>query len=169
MKVLIFSDSHGNIRYMQRAIDIHCDCDYVVHLGDGASDADYLVIPKNAVYIGVRGNCDVYSDAPAELTESFGKVKKLLCHGHNYFVKSSLAAYEVHAIALGVSVALYGHTHERYLEYRNGIGCSYLFPFQDSSGTMRSRAVPLWISQSRSKNNSVPHINRNNHLFSFFC
>lgn len=106
---------------MQRAIDIHYDCDYIVHLGDGASDADYLVIPKNAVYIGVKGNCDVYVAAPAELTESFGKVKTLLCHGHNYFVKSSLSAYESHARALGVSVALYGHTHERYLEYRNGI------------------------------------------------
>lgn len=121
MKVLIFSDSHGKVQYMQRAIDIHYDCDYIVHLGDGASDADYLVIPKNAVYIGVKGNCDVYAAAPAELTESFGKVKTLLCHGHNYFVKSSLSAYEAHARALGVSVALYGHTHERYLEYRNGI------------------------------------------------
>lgn len=121
MKILIFSDSHGKIQYMQKAMDRHSDCDYIVHLGDGADDVKYLTLPEKAVYIGVKGNCDAGVSLPSMLVESFGGVRTLICHGDRAFVKSSLAAYEAVARENGVSAALFGHTHQKHLEYRNGI------------------------------------------------
>ncbi len=121
MKILIFSDSHGNSKYMQCAVDIHPDAEYVIHLGDGVADGAYLALSAKTVFIGVCGNCDFFSSAPGELFEKFGGVGTLITHGHKYNVKSSMAVYEKYAESQGAKVALYGHTHHKDITYKNGI------------------------------------------------
>lgn len=118
MKVLIFSDSHGKGENIRRAVSLHPDAEYVVHLGDGADDVSFF---EKAVYIAVRGNCDMFSSYPTELIESFDGAKTLISHGHRYFVKEGVSVYEKYAREKGVTVALFGHTHNRFLQYRDGI------------------------------------------------
>lgn len=42
MKVLIFSDSHGKAENMLRAVSLHPDAEYIVHLGDGSGDSSFF-------------------------------------------------------------------------------------------------------------------------------
>ena len=37
-KILVFSDSHNNNEYMNKALEMNRDADMLVHLGDGACD-----------------------------------------------------------------------------------------------------------------------------------
>ena len=38
MKILVFSDSHGKYNNMQKAVNMHTDAKYLLHLGDGIAD-----------------------------------------------------------------------------------------------------------------------------------
>jgi putative phosphoesterase len=93
MKILVFSDSHGNIESLRKAISIHkSTTDLVIFLGDGVFDLESI---KNefsdlAFYI-VRGNCDfMCADIPKDGVLDLDGVRFLICHGHTYNVKSSL-------------------------------------------------------------------------------
>lgn len=91
MKLLVFSDSHGNVANMEDAVRRE-EPDQVLHLGDVVRDADALRrrfpdLPMTRV----RGNCDARSDVPEEcLLERAGR-RLLLMHGHTRFVKSGPA------------------------------------------------------------------------------
>ena len=121
VKILIFSDSHGKSENIIKAASLHPDAEYIVHLGDGAHDVTHF---EKAVYIAVRGNCDMFSPYPFELIEKFDTVPVLISHGNRYFVKEGTSAYEAYAREKGVKVALFGHTHRKFLLYRDGL---YLF------------------------------------------
>lgn len=81
MKLLVFSDSHGNVANMEDAVRRE-EPDQVLHLGDVVRDADALRrrfpdLPMTRV----RGNCDARSDVPEEcLLERAGR-RLLLMHG----------------------------------------------------------------------------------------
>ena len=122
MKVLIFSDSHGKAENMLRAASMHPDAEYIVHLGDGSGDSSFF--DSRAVYIAVRGNCDMFSQYPEVALEKFDGALTLITHGHRFFVKEGTSVYETYAREKGVKVALFGHTHKRFLLYRDGL---YLF------------------------------------------
>ena len=65
MKILVFSDSHGNPDHMLTAIRREAP-DAIFHLGDGESDlrAVKRAFPDLPIY-SVRGNCDLFGAAPA--------------------------------------------------------------------------------------------------------
>lgn len=91
MKLLVFSDSHGNPAYMQEMIARHRTADAVIFLGDGARDIEAMRVlyPETAFY-SVRGNCDFGADLPDELVLDLGGARIFCTHGHNYNVKSDL-------------------------------------------------------------------------------
>ena len=111
MKLLIFSDSHGCIEPMCRAVLTHAP-DIVVHLGDYVGDADELRrrFPQLAL-VSVRGNCDYASQAPDGAEFFAGPVRVYACHGHRYNVKTGPEALIRAGHALGAGLVLYGHTH----------------------------------------------------------
>ena len=90
MKILVFSDSHGNLDNMIRAVAQEAP-DQIFHLGDGWRDAQRLHARfPQLPFCHVPGNCDLQPGTPAErLLEIQGK-RILLCHGHTYGVKRSL-------------------------------------------------------------------------------
>ena len=64
MKVLVFSDSHGTIRYMQDAVRAERP-DLVLHLGDVMRDARALMEAEPELQVEyVCGNCDGFSAQP---------------------------------------------------------------------------------------------------------
>jgi len=112
MKILVFSDSHGMVGFMQRIAEKE-NPDMILHLGDLESDCDGAF--ANIRVVKVRGNCDFHSFEEKERILEFGPSKIWMTHGHLYGVKNGLASLLKHGEELGANVILYGHTHRRYL------------------------------------------------------
>ena len=113
MKWLVLSDSHGNLNYMQQAVEREKP-DRILHLGDVSRDAERLQVLYPAIPVEmVRGNCDGwYGDAPEERELSFRGRKVWMCHGHAYHVKLGIGAIIAEARSREAAVVLFGHTHE---------------------------------------------------------
>ena len=122
MKIIVVSDSHGNIRNLTKVLcEYHADL--YIHLGDGERELDSICrqYPEKNVY-HVLGNCDMASLSDSEL---------LLCpddknvifavHGHRIGVKFSLVELKKAARRKGANIVLYGHTHCRYCNYEDGM------------------------------------------------
>lgn len=117
MRVLVFSDSHGNVEAMEKAIERY-RVDAVFHLGDHVSDAMHLAAISPVPVEYVRGNCDIgYSAAPLKRQLNLDGKKILLTHGHEYHVKKGKELLRRQLELLGVDVILFGHTHLAYQEY----------------------------------------------------
>lgn len=117
MKVLVVSDSHGNIKALKRAAAV-TGPDLILHLGDHDSDCDDLRRDMPDVMIrAVRGNCDPKSkelDADVFVLEG---VRFFMVHGHNHGVKYSLDALITAGMYMEADVVLFGHTHRPYAKY----------------------------------------------------
>ena len=112
MKILVFSDSHGNEDNMVRAVERErpSTLDAIVHLGDGWRDAEALhrLYPRIPLE-QVPGNCDLGRFEERERVVFFGDCRVLLCHGHTLGVKSSLLRASYEARERGAQALLYGH------------------------------------------------------------
>ena len=123
MKFLVFSDSHGSMRTMLRAVDLHKNTiDGVLFLGDGLYDLISLRTARPDLAVrGVRGNCDAptFSQAGYETLDCFtiDQIKIMMCHGHLYSVKYGTQRLLHAARAHGADIALFGHTHHALNQY----------------------------------------------------
>ena len=90
MKMLVLSDSHGNVENMARAVE-QVQPDRIAHLGDVMCDGEKLHALFPAIPLDqVPGNCDLAAfDAPEKLLLVEDK-RVLLCHGHTLHVKEGL-------------------------------------------------------------------------------
>lgn len=140
MKVLVISDTHGNVNRAFTAHTLSEPVDAIIHLGDGSADADLLHEALGVPVINVAGNCDPGSNAPRErLWECEGK-RILLTHGDAYQVKSGLARLRQRAQEVGADAVLFGHTHLGVIETHSGL--LLVNPGTLSNhGTLRSFAV----------------------------
>lgn len=118
MKLLIISDTHGDVSLIKACLDLS-SYDGIIHLGDHAADLKALGLKPQVHQLAVSGNCDFNGDEEAIL-EVAGK-KLLLCHGHRYGVKDHTKGLFWRAVAVGAHVALFGHTHRAYEKEREGI------------------------------------------------
>lgn len=120
----IVSDSHNlSIKRIGQAAQAlqACSMDRLIHLGDGAGDADKLSELLQVPVISIAGNCDNSSHRPEEATLVLEGLKLLLCHGHRLRVKGTLLPLILRAQELGAQIALFGHTHLPYHEMESGI------------------------------------------------
>lgn len=119
MKVLVLSDSHGNLSNMIRAVERESPR-MILHLGDCWRDGERLhdrfpELPFEQVY----GNCDFLRDArKAEKLLYLGDKRALMCHGHTYGVKQSLLAAGLAAEEKDLDLFLFGHTHKPLVDMR---------------------------------------------------
>lgn len=127
MKLLVFSDSHGNPSPMREAILRNPDADCILYLGDGIRDLADLDGTPTIPVIAVRGNCDTSFDGySTEEAVTFEGVRILLTHGHLYGVKGGQGGLFAHAKRSGYQIALFGHTHIPHESYDSETGI-YLF------------------------------------------
>lgn len=126
MRILILSDAHGSAFNIIEAIEKEPTAEVVYYLGDGADDADdiFNAYRDKRMFITLNGNCDFYSTFPSLDIRSIEGVKIYACHGHNENVKYTYSVLRERAAENGCTVALFGHTHQKYEEYDDGI---YLF------------------------------------------
>ena len=121
MKLLVISDSHGardNLaRFALLAHRLHADT--VIHLGDHADDLSPQALP--CPLITVRGNCDWGSSTPVTGEYTALGVKIFFTHGHLYGVKSGEYNIVCAARERKAQVLLYGHTHNAFTDYEDGL------------------------------------------------
>lgn len=121
MRIVILSDSHGNVPLAIQACDMAEPFDMLFHLGDGVEDVKLLVHAGITPCLYVAGNCDFDSSVPRELIWEGEEKRVLLTHGHMYGVKSGLSRLIARAKECKVDMVLYGHTHLAAKQVVDGI------------------------------------------------
>ena len=138
-KILVFSDSHGEVESMVRIIE-SANPDIVIHLGDYTSDCDQLCRKFPELQItGVRGNCD-YRSAVPELRKLYVDGKLIFAaHGHVYNVKSGYTRICYAAMEADADILLFGHTHIAHRD--TGLGMEIMNPGSIGRGAHPSYGV----------------------------
>lgn len=121
MKILVFSDSHGELRYMEKAVFDETP-DYIFHLGDKTMDGEKLrEMFYRIPFISVPGNCDFAGIEPPVRIEELGGIRFLITHGHLHGVKTGMLRFLLAAKQAQAQVAVFGHTHLAAYEQVDGI------------------------------------------------
>jgi putative phosphoesterase len=113
MKILVFSDTHGDTGRADIAIRSNRGVDLIIHLGDYFRDAQKLSalfpnIPMEYIY----GNSDfLIGNVPGEkMIQVCGK-RIFMTHGHKYSVKWDRKRLLSKAREQNADILLFGHTH----------------------------------------------------------
>ena len=140
MKILVFSDVHGDTRGMERAILAHGDADAAVFLGDGWLGAEEVFLAHpHLPHTAVIGNCDSQSAGVCDAVLELGGVRILCTHGHRYGVKLGRGRLARAAKEKGASLVFYGHTHVAVDETVDGV--RMINPGSVGCGSGKSYAV----------------------------
>ncbi len=119
-RILIFSDTHGNIDGCLNIIKNTPSVSAVLHAGDCVRDAEGIeaAFPSLKVYY-VKGNNDFFTRAPASLLIPIGGKRIYLTHGHEQRVKYEFnyTTLTERAETVNADLAVFGHTHEPYTGY----------------------------------------------------
>ena len=119
-RILVLSDSHGNIDNMFFAVK-QVKPDLIVHLGDCWNDSEELHMEFPDIPMErVPGNCDYEMDELEKIIEVEG-MRILICHGHTFNVKATYLSLEMGALEAGADIALFGHTHKVFYDINNGL------------------------------------------------
>ncbi len=121
VQVLVMSDSHGNEAVLRKALVLEPQVAAVIHLGDGAAEAQRVATEDSRPWHIVRGNCDYGEAVPVKTVVSIGGAKLYLTHGYTERVKSGLLTLSCTAKENEVAAALYGHTHIPDIAFDGGI------------------------------------------------
>lgn len=133
MRILVISDSHGNVKNVTSAIDEQMSAKYIVHLGDGERDMEqFLWAFPNKTVIQIGGNCDFSSFNPSAQLFIADSTRIFATHGHPYYVKEGLTSLYFAAKEKDARIALYGHTHIPHIEIYNSI--TFLNPGSVAAG-----------------------------------
>lgn len=120
MKILVFSDSHGNTTKMFHALEKHRDIELVFHCGDCTKDiSEPQAIYPTRIFEAVRGNCDTFGAFPLEKNLQLAGKSILITHGHPYGVKSGMTTLISKGIQGKYDAIVFGHTHIPYVEWTN--------------------------------------------------
>jgi uncharacterized protein len=129
-RILVLSDTHGDLAGARRAIGESVPLDGLVHLGDLSYDADQLREETGLTLWSVTGNNDRNGPAEDTVVFSLEKVRLFACHGHRFDLhphhprkewKKSFAAMLREAARRQADCVLFGHTHAPYCRRREGM------------------------------------------------
>lgn len=122
MRILVLSDSHRHIANLVEAISNEPTAEIIYFLGDGTYEMDEVrEIFKEKMFIVVRGNCDFMDTVPLCDIRSVDTCKIYASHGATENVKLSYIGIKRAAKEQMCNIALFGHTHEKYYSYEDGL------------------------------------------------
>ena len=110
-KILIVSDTHRRLEYLEEVLEQEKPLDLLVHLGDVEGDEDYITFLAECPVEMVAGNNDFFSDLKGEQEIRIGKYRVLLTHGHYYYVNSGLERLKKEAEVRDIDIVMFGHIH----------------------------------------------------------
>ena len=120
MKVLIVSDTHRkNENYFE--VVKRQKPDMVIHCGDVEGSEYALTEAADCPVYIVLGNNDFFSQLPREIELEVGSYKVWVTHGHNYYVYMNNEHIKREALARGMDIVLYGHTHKPVVDKLGGV------------------------------------------------
>lgn len=112
MRVLIVSDTHRQNNNYLKVLERVRPIDMVVHCGD-VEGSEYLICEGAGCPVEiVAGNNDFFASLPKESEFQMGKYRVWLTHGHNYYVSMGNETIKKEAVARGIDIVMYGHTHK---------------------------------------------------------
>lgn len=122
MKILVMSDSHNRRDLVEKCIRQNPAADVVIHLGDVVTDIETMPsqFPEKTFFY-VHGNCDWRTEVSATQCITLAGVNVFLTHGHRQGVKYGLTTLMAIARQNEAGICLYGHTHEPYNKYHDGL------------------------------------------------
>ena len=111
-KVLVLSDSHGDVDAMERAVARERP-DLILHLGDLCRDFDELQrrLPMTQAMQNLCGNCVGFTEVPDQRVLLVEGKRILMMHGHRYEVKLGYSRAMWAAREAEADILLCGHTH----------------------------------------------------------
>lgn len=115
MKILVVSDTHKKNDNYFTVLEMHKP-DMVIHCGDAEGCEYALTQAADCPVQIVLGNNDFFSDLPRELELNVGPYKVWVTHGHNYYVYMSSETIKREAVARGMDIVMYGHTHRPVID-----------------------------------------------------
>ena len=111
MKIMVVSDTHGQIQETVNQYRKLKNIDMIIHLGDYFKDAQRIKDIVDSRMIYVKSNTDgEFSERSRKVIEMKGH-KILLTHGHMDKVKSDLLHLYYKTVSLSCDIVLFGHTH----------------------------------------------------------
>lgn len=123
MRVVVFSDSHGNYDVLEKIMERHKDDgDVFIHLGDGEREFElitYVYSGKKMLF--VSGNCDWGTDKPDYDIVKIGEKTIFFTHGARFGVKGDLNIAKLFARKNEADILLFGHTHIAMTDYDDGL------------------------------------------------
>lgn len=121
MKILIISDTHRKNENYLKIVEKLGKLDMVIHLGD-VEGSEYTI--QEAVSCPVEmvaGNNDFFSNLPSEKMFRIGKYNVMITHGHRYYISMGNEMLKREAVAAGVDIVMYGHTHRPVIDISKNV------------------------------------------------
>lgn len=116
MKIVVTSDSHGDVLSLKNALQERADAYF--HCGD--SERNYDDPTLQSMY-RVKGNCDFDNHFPEEVIVTIHDKRILMVHGHLHNVKNNLMSLFYEGKEQQVQIVLFGHSHLFGAEMQEGI------------------------------------------------
>lgn len=122
MRILVVSDTHGDLYSFRKAVQEQKSAEIIIHCGDSQGELEQMkMLYPDKAFIAVKGNCDFGSTLPTVEVRTIENKKLFITHGHLYNAKMTLynlccAAREQHA-----DIVIFGHTHNALAEYDDGL------------------------------------------------
>lgn len=120
-RLVIVSDSHGNVKGLEKLLPLIEENHYFVFLGDGIADLGKVLEQADKKTVFCRGNCDFFARVDEDGVLEVENIKIFYCHGHKYGVKLGLNKLARVTKEKGCQIALYGHTHNAKITEMDGV------------------------------------------------
>ncbi|PAT01030.1 hypothetical protein CI105_08840 [Candidatus Izimaplasma bacterium ZiA1] len=108
MKIVVFSDAHGDKLAVLSIIRNNLTADMLISLGDSELPNSFL--QENDI-IAIKGNYPLDAGFVYEKLITVGKKRIFLTHGHKYNVRRGVDKLYYKALETEADIVLYGHTH----------------------------------------------------------
>ena len=118
--IVVLSDTHRNTAPLDKLARVLAESDYIIHLGDMASDARHIARQYPEKTYVLAGNNDFFGGESEVVLDVEGR-RIFACHGHRYGVKSGTARLVRAAKERLADIALYGHTHVAEIREEDGV------------------------------------------------
>lgn len=113
MKIVVVSDTHRDVNFIDNITSLHSDAKYFLHAGDSELTESELY-----PFQSVKGNCDYYIKNKYRVLNILG-VKIFMFHGdHTYLNEDVLIGI---ANNNNCDIIIHGHTHIPYYNFKENV------------------------------------------------
>ena len=116
IKILVVSDSHGNIPRLRAIIEKESPFQYLIHCGDGVADLFHVPVPDDIIMVKVAGNIDRARGIDIERISMLdvGRIRIMAAHGDQFHVHTGFSLIEKEGRSRKADIVLFGHTHAAF-------------------------------------------------------